>query len=590
MGSKILLIGIDAMDPGLFNRLRDQLPNFNRLIFSSLESTIPPETPVAWSAIATGCNPGKYGIYDFLTRDPETYRPRLNLAIEKPGLLKTSYQSAMLGTPVWRILSDKNVSATVIRWPVTFPPEKIKGRILSGLGVVDLRGMLNSYVFFSNDPADLKGEGARNVIPIDAQNGHIATDLPGPITRKKGQIVSATVPLNVYFEPGKARIEIGKEAFTLGLSRWSDLTPVTFKPLSFVEVHGLVSFHLVSTEPYLRLYASSVQFDPAQPFMPIASPKDYSAELAESIGKFYTLGMPEETKAVTDGYLGKEALRQQIVVIEKQRRAMLFYELDRFTDGFLAVIFDAGDRLNHIFWETGLKTSGEVPTPIAEYYKEKDTLLGEVLDRIDSETRLLVLSDHGFHDFTRQVNINRWLCDNQYLAVKEQKGDLFEYVDWNQTQAYSVGFTSIFLNLRGREAKGKVSQAEKDTLLDRLKTGLRELRDDDGTPAVTDVYRADRVYTGEHVGLAPDLVIGFSPGYRMSWRSAIGGLEDEIIAENRGEWKGDHLIDRSHVPGVLFTNFGRRVDGCSVLDIAPTVLRLLNQEIPQGIDGSSLID
>lgn len=590
MHSKVLLVGIDAMDPVIFGRMRQQLPNFSRLNFSTLQTSVPPETPVAWSTLATGCNPGKFGIYDFLTRDPKTYRPRLNLATEKPGLLKTTYQCAMRGTPVWRILSDNGVAASVLRWPVTFPPEKVSGRMLSGLGVVDLRGLLNSYTFFSTDPADLRGEGAAKVTPVVVKDGRVTTELSGPFARRKGQITTATTTLDIEAGDAGVTIRIGGNEFSLGVSEWSDLHPASFRPLAFVEIRGQVAFYLASVSPHLRLFATTVQFDPNDPFLAVSHPKEYSAELAAAIGRFHTLGMPEETKAVTDGLLSREAFLGQVKRIEAERLAMLRHELARFREGFLAVIFDAGDRLKHIFWETGCKTTGEIPKAIADYYLEKDAMLGEVLDGIDAGTRLLVVSDHGFHDFSRQVNLNQWLLENGYLAASAPGGELFEQVDWSRTRAFAVGFTSIFLNIAGREGKGAVGRgSEEDALLAEISRKLADLRDAGESRVVTEVYLGRDLYHGEFAAEAPDLVVGFEPGYRASWKSAVGAMGEPVIADNDGFWTGDHLIDRSHVPGVLFTNFERKTEACSLLDVAPTVLRLLNQPIPAAMDGRSLV-
>ncbi|MFH1448312.1 MAG: alkaline phosphatase family protein, partial [Candidatus Micrarchaeota archaeon] len=101
---RVLVLGIDAMDPKICEQLikEGKLRNLSGLNYSRLNTTIPPETPVAWSAASTGTNPGKYGIFDFIGRDVKTYLPTLNLSREKRGIMGIKHECAMAGTPFWR--------------------------------------------------------------------------------------------------------------------------------------------------------------------------------------------------------------------------------------------------------------------------------------------------------------------------------------------------------------------------------------------------------------------------------------------------------------------------------------------------------
>lgn len=587
------------MDPRIARRLMSagKLPNFSRLNFSPLATTTPPETPVAWSAAATGSNPGRYGIYDFLKRDLTTYLPRLNLAEEKPGLVKTTYTCAMKGEPFWRILSEAEVPVTVLRWPVTFPAEKVNGNFLSGLGVVDLRGSLNNYAFYTDDQKYLELEGAEKVILLKEATGSISTELAGPMVRKRGELRKITVPLEIQLEDDGISIEIGDSKCALKVGEWSPILRAKFRVLPLYDLFGIFNFHLVSVKPF-ALYVSSIQVDPENQAVEITAPPSYGKELVDNIGLFYTLGMAEDTKAVTDGKLPKAAFFQQVKQIEAERERMFRYEFDRLQAeqrGALALVFDAGDRLNHIFWENHDNIAElrdeelNLPEEIEWYYTHKDKLIGEVLDAIDDDTALIALSDHGFSDFKRQVNINSWLIEEGYMKVsKEGDRDLFSQVDWSESSAYSLGFTSLFLNLEDREAKGIVPAADKDAVIDEISMKLLHLKDGKKN-VVTGVYKGAEIFKGAQADQAPDIVIGFAPGYRMSWRSAIGAYEDEIFTDNEDAWQGDHLIDSSHVPGVLFSNFDINSDSPALIDIAPTVLKLMGQKLPAHIDGEPLI-
>lgn len=589
---KVVIIGIDAMSPEVVKRLiaKRVLPNFAKLHFSYLSTTTPPETPVAWSAAATGNNPGQYGIYDFIDRNPETYLPRLCLTEEKSGLIKTEYKSCMKGLPFWKILNEKGINTTIIRWPVTFPAEEVKGRMFAGLGTVDISGALNSYSFFTNDPNAVNGKGAEKVILLPCDKAEFSTYIQGPTVRKRGIASQIRAQLKLIPSGKNLLIKSGNTEIEISPNTWSPFFRVAFEVLPFHFVKGICKAYLVSSYPDLKLYLSSVQIDPADQAYPLTFPKEYGSELENQIGLFYTLGMPEETKAVTEGKLPFNAFIEQINEIEQQREAHLKFEINRFKDGLLAFIFDAGDRLQHLTWEPLEEGNNIVPQAIEDYYISKDRLLGEITELIDNDTKLIIMSDHGFSTFSRQVNINRWLLENGYLKCTQEadmNSELFKAVDWNSTKAYAVGFTSLYLNLKGREKSGIVENSEIYQILQEIKNGLLKLQDG-ASKVVNCVYFGKDIYSGEYSQFAPDIVIGFAPGYRMSSQSVIGGVGECILANNDSLWKADHLIDSNQVPGVLFTNFKTSKLKPAIIDIAPTVLDLFGINDIK-FDGESLL-
>lgn len=571
---KVLVIGIDALDPKLMEKMMEEgrLPNFRRLSeegsYARLRTTTPPETPVAWSAAATGMNPGEYGIYDFIARDPETYLPRLNTARQTSS---EGYESALRGKPFWEITSENGIPTTVIRWPITFPAGKVKGRMLSGLGTPDIKGLLNSYRFYTSE--NMTGD---KIIRVSA--GHaITTKLYGPMVQKGGKIVESEKDMTINIKGKSAAIVIDGAEHEVKEGGWSAWIRAKFDAGLFRNVHGIFRVYLNSAEPF-GMYMSSVQVDPENQLVKITYPESYGSELVKEMGLFHTLGMPEETKALEDGRLPEEAFLQQIKDIEEEREEMFWLEFGRF-DGVLAFGFDASDRLQHVFW------SGRQDV-VEDYYADKDRLVGEILGRLDNDTRLIIFSDHGFSRFDRAVSINTWLIQNGYMSVTEgeDKGELFSRVDWENTKAYSVGFTSIYINEKGRERDGIVEGKKK--LIDEIISKLSNLEDPaTGKKVITSLYKGIDIYSGKFAGEAPDIVIGFEPGYRMSSDNAVGGFSPEIISDNTEKWKGDHLIDPSHVPGVMFTNFRTSGDP-SLVDIAPTILGIL--DIPENMEGDSL--
>jgi predicted AlkP superfamily phosphohydrolase/phosphomutase len=467
---KVLVVGIDSLDPKIFSEIKDDLPNFHSLHVHELQTTIPPETPVAWSAAATGCNPGKYGIYDFINRDPQTYLPKLNLVHEKRGIIKTDFQSAMQGIPYWRTLTRSKIPVTILRWPVTFPPEKINGNMLSGLGVVDIKNLLNSYSFYTDDPKYTEG----NVLQVKVDKGIIKTDISGPIIKKKGEMQDVKAPMQISLDE-KVEIKISNDVISIKPGMWSPLIRIKFKVYSFLEVSGICQMYLQSINPF-KMYVSSVQIDPENQLVPITYPKGYGNELAQNIGLFYTLGMAEDVNAVKEGNLPYAAFLEQIGEIEKQREEMFWYEFNKFKGGVYTCVFDAGDRLKHIFWDNKIFDGSEdfiISPEIKKYYIDKDKMLGKVISKLNNNTKLIVMSDHGFTSFERQVNINSWLVKEGYMKVRDKEKSLLRFVDWNNTKAYSLGFTSVYINQKGREAEGIVSEDEKEELINEIIAKLK---------------------------------------------------------------------------------------------------------------------
>jgi len=229
------------------------------------------------------------------------------------------------------------------------------------------------------------------------------------------------------------------------------------------------------------------------------------------------------------------------------------------------------------------------------YYMRKDELLGKIMKEVGNDTMVLIFSDHGFSSFERAVNINTWLSQNGFMklntVIKQGVEDsLFEYVIWDETKAYSVGFSSIYINLEGREKHGTVSIDDKEAVENEIIEKLENLTDPKtGRKVINKVYRRGDIYSGDSLENAPDLIIGFNPGYRMEWQSAIGGFTRNAILDNTKKWQGDHLIDPTFVPGVLFSNKQINQDSASLVDIAPTVLNFLNISMPEQIDGKPLL-
>lgn len=607
-GKKVIVLGMDGLDPKIMERLMEagELPNFSGLretgTYSPLQTSNPPQSPVAWSNMATGCNPGKHGIFDFINRDPQKYLPDLAiLKLSQSALHAGMYSPVRKGTAFWEITSAAGIPSTVIRWPITFPPRESQAKVFAGLGVPDIKGSLGNYTFYTTQPVPEDDAGKHKVVVVTPSSDSINTEITGPKAGIKPKQV--TIPMSITLDKANKQvtIKVAGQKIVLKEKTWSEWVELKFKVGFMKNIRGMVKFYLTQTEPF-KLYMSPVEVHPKEPVYKITNPDKYAAELVEQIGLYHTLGMPEDTKALTENRFDEEAFLESCKETMAEREKMLDYELSRFNQGLLAFVFDTTDRIQHMFWrfeEPELLGADKADyekykDTIEDYYRWMDKILEKVLTHVDNNTTLIVCSDHGFSSFRRSVHVNSWLVENGFMTLtsaENERGDntLFADVDWSKTKAYALGFSSIFLNLEGREREGIVSPDEARAVSKEISQKLLELTDPlTGVKAVKQVYLRDEIYSGPYLNDSPDIVFGFRPGYRVSWQTAIGGAPNRLFDDNLKAWSGDHCIDPGFVPGILFVNRKLLAKNPRIIDIAPTVLDILGLAIPQEMDGKSL--
>ena len=597
--SRVIVLGMDGLDPNIVEAMmqKGELPNFSKLAasgsYSRLATSTPPESPVAWSSIATGCQPGEHGLFDFIHRDPKTYVPVSSLRKAIQGILGPRYEKVRKQVGFWKFVTDAGAPATVIRWPVSFPAEKVNGNFLSGLGVPDLMGWDGRYTFYTSAPAK-DDPSPFNVVEVKWDGQSAQTSIQGPL---KSRDTYLTLELTIRRAGADAvTLEIkGAEPLTVRKGEWSAWATLRFK-VGFSELTGDIKFLLTECGANLKLSASPIQVDPSKQAYPLTCPDCFGKELQDQMGIFHTLGMPEQVHPLSHERYDYDAFLSECGMIQSERRKMLDLELSRFDSGLLAFVFDSSDRIQHMFWSMrDPKHPLYDPALAAKYadvipgmYREMDGVLGSVLAKCDAKTALIVLSDHGFNSFRRAVHVNRWLIQNGYLTLKDgndQVGqDIFRNVDWTRTKAYALGFASVYLNVKGREGQGIVDPSATDALSKEIAAKLREWKDPDNgeTPSIVkQVYIATEIYSGKAAAGGPDLVIGLQPGYRASWQTALGGAPLGLVEDNKKRWSGDHLIDPSCVPGILFTNQRIAIPTPGLTNIAPTVLKSLGVKIPE---------
>ncbi|HWP45783.1 MAG TPA: alkaline phosphatase family protein [Candidatus Limnocylindrales bacterium] len=649
---RVIVIGLDGMDPSTVEELMEQghLKNFSKLkemgSYHRLQTTTPSISPVAWSSFITGVNPGRHNIFDFLSRDRKTYLPYLSSAhIGGPSrtlslgkyvipLGRPQIKLLRKGKPFWNILGEKGISSSILRVPITFPPEKFAGRVLSAMGVPDLRGSQGTFSYYTTSQDELEGHTEGRFFKVEIVENKIRTFIEGPenpILKKRTEI-KLPLFITIYKDSEEVELEVSGQKLRLKKGQYSPWVRLTFKLGLGMKVYGICRFYLKSIFPEFGLYLSPINIDPENPALPISYPFIYSIYLAKVIGSYTTLGLAEDTWALNEGALDEKAFLEQAYLIHEEREKMLFHELEKIRKGLCVCVFDTTDRIQHMFWKYWKKESmegreygsiGESPlhphtsilphfhtppppyshTPplshsltgvIPDLYKRMDDLLGRVMEKVDEKTLLLVMSDHGFSRFQRGVNLNTWLYQNGYLFLEENTGsrgnDWLRRVDWSRTKAYALGLAGLYINLKGREAMGIVKPGrEFEELKKELSMKLTGLKDEEtGEVAIRRVYDSREVYSGPYMENAPDLIIGYNKGYRASWESVTGRLDEQVFKNNEKAWGGDHCMDPQLVPGVLFCNRPVRTTSPHIVDIAPTILKSLGVEVPPYFDGKSL--
>jgi len=370
-----------------------------------------------------------------------------------------------------------------------------------------------------------------------------------------------------------------------------------------MKIKAICRFYISQIHPHFEMYLTPLNIDPEKPALPISHPFIYSVYLGKLLGSFITLGEANDTWALNEGVLSEQAFLELAYSIHREWEAMLFNALSKTKRGAVVCVFETTDSIQHMFWRyldrdhPALKTgkarmSSKV---IEELYQKMDELVGKISKRMEKKSTLIVMSDHGFKSFRRGVNLNSWLWVNGYLSLKEGKKESEEWfrdVDWEKTKAYALGLGGLYINQKGREAKGMVSAGQetkslKEELIKKL-TGLKD--PEEKYVAINRIYDRDLIYAGPYRENSPDLIIGYSEGYRASWDSVTGKVNDIVFEDNLKAWSGDHCIDPQVVPGVLFCSQKINAKSPSIMDIAPTALALFGLQVPSHLDGQSLLD
>jgi predicted AlkP superfamily phosphohydrolase/phosphomutase len=652
---KMVILGFDGMDPRLVEQLAAdrKLPNIKRLIDQGglypLGTTHSAESPTAWASFATGMNPGKHNIYDFLVRDTATYLPDLGMVRREPARFLFGYvpiarpkvHSIRGGTSFWVTAGRAGVRSSILTVPVTFPPEEVpNGELLSGLPLPDIRGTMGTFYYFATDLSryeegntEMGGILKRLLIENDVAHTELIGP-PNPLVRQQIEQVRRKRPLSEqdraqlaelqgredvrlpmtvrWNRAGKtATVDLGGKSITLQPGHWSKWVDLEFRINFLVRIRGMAQLLLMNADRELQLYVSPVNWKPDAPPIPMSYPAEFSADLFDKIGYYRTLGWAEATWPLNEARMDEQTFMDDLYKAFDDRAQVILTRLTAREWDLMVGVIESTDRVQHMMWRLiDAKHPMYDPALAAKFggaiesvYRRADAFVGEVMDRVDPGTPILVVSDHGFHSWRKAVNLNTWLVQNGYMTLQGQRpadkklddlfggGTFWENVDWTRTRAYAMGIGQIYFNLRGRESQGIVSPgAEARQLADELTGKLLTMKDpDDGAPIIRSVYKRDDIYSGEFLHNASELQVGMHEGYRVSWQTTLGGSPEGLVYPNMKKWSADHGgYDYATTAGVLIANRRLTTSTPTIMDLAPTVLKYFGVPVPAEIDGKAI--
>lgn len=611
---RVVLIGLDGLSPNLAEKyIKDgYLPNFKALMengdYRRLGSTIPSISPVAWSTFQTGVNPGAHNIFDFTTRDKRYCLQELSSTktetkfYKKFGFINKSKASVKLlrkSKPFWTFLGKQGIFSNILRVPISYPPEKFDGNILSSMCTPDLKGTQGSFLTYTDNKELLNRATGGTFIKVEVKNNEVNSFIEGPEDpfKKEGKVL--TIPFNVKIlkDENKVNITIHKNTYTIGISEYTPWVELTFKS-GRKKISGISKFCLRSIEPFL-LYETPININPEKPALPISHPQVFSSYIAKLQGLYGTLGLMEDTWGRNEKALDDETFLKQAYANHEERETMFFNALKNTPQGFCACVFDTSDRIQHMFWRYLEK---DHPSPcedrekfgstIREMYEKMDFLIGNTMKKLNKDDVFIVMSDHGFTSFRRGFNLNTWLVQNGYMVLKDKSKETDEYflnVDWTKTKAFAIGMAGIFINRKGREYNGIVEDNELQELKDEISKKLLMLLDPKtGKRAIRRIFDSKKVYKGLYADDAPDLIIGAEDTYRVSWGCVQGALEKEIFSDNTKAWCADHDVDPDIVEGVLFSNIKIKEEKVNIIDLPLSILKLFAVKPPKYMEGKDI--
>jgi predicted AlkP superfamily phosphohydrolase/phosphomutase len=603
-----------------------RMPNFRRLMqvggFTEMHSSIPPQSPVAWSDFAVGANAGVHGIFDFIHRDPKTMTPYFSTSRVGEAKHTVSFagwdiplgsgvaEQLREGKPFWEYLGDAGIPTTIFKLPGNFPVYDKKVNTVSGMGTPDLLGSYGMFSFYTSLPPDnYKEITGGTIVPVQIVNNKITAELVGPVNSLKEDKPNIRIPFVVLRDPENevVKILIEDHELIMAAGEWSGWIPLSFDAVPHLKaLKGICKLLVRQIHPHFEMYVSPINIDPSDQALPVTAPPDYGRELVDRVGLFVTKGLPADTKALTYDVLHEDEYIQLSGQILDESRRLMGYELNKLkarAAGVLFFYFSNVDQDSHMYWRAIDKDHPLYTRELAQKYSnvirnlygQVDETLGHVMktfDVTDNNFTLIVMSDHGFAPFYRCVNLNTWLLNNGYVVLNRSAAKAgrpsFTDIDWSETKAYGLGINALYVNVEGRERYGIIPRSEAPQVIEKLRTELLAVKDPrTGENAISNIWLSKETYKRED-DRTPDMIIGWNRGFRASWETILGGFPEAVFADNTDKWSGGHCVDRAYVPAVLLSNKKIRSGKFFLPDVTATVLAECNIPLPRHMTGKSI--
>ena len=317
-------------------------------------------------------------------------------------------------------------------------------------------------------------------------------------------------------------------------------------------------------------------------------PPELKEEIIEHVGKYILdANFRVENKRIL--------LKELYEMTKVQFKTIKYLMQNKEWDYFKFVIIGL-DRFHHAFWKYYDKThqkyepGNEFEGEMRKFYRYLDQEIGDILELVDKDTTFMIVSDHGAKAMKGLVCVNMALENLGLLKfkTKPKPGTSLANadIDWNNTYAWGWGgyYARIFLNVEGREPSGIIKQENYEYMRDQIIEKLKSIKDKNGNPMNTIVHKPEQVFEVVN-GNPPDLMVYFD---NLNWRSSGTVGYDSMYLDENDTGPDDAVHDWFGVY-VLYDptkKLGKNLGTKSILDIAPTSLKILGFEIPKDMEGN----
>jgi predicted AlkP superfamily phosphohydrolase/phosphomutase len=321
-------------------------------------------------------------------------------------------------------------------------------------------------------------------------------------------------------------------------------------------------------------------------------PKSIKTQITERFGEY-----PVDVKGFrTDD---KEWLKHEIFEMSRKQWDVVRWLIKEHEWDYFQFVDIGLDRMHHGFWNfwdkrhpqyrPGNPYEGLIP----EYYLWLDEQIGSVLELLDDDTVVLVVSDHGAQRLEGGFVVNEWLVQQGLLVLDEMPAEPTPFaklkVNWGKTKVWSEGgyYARVFFNVQGREPQGVVPAADYEAFQEEIKTRFEALTDDQGRPLNSPVFKPKEIYRSVR-NVPPDLIVHFGGLY---WRSigSVGHGRIHVQENDTGPDACNHAQFGMFLLAAANCPLHGEYHGATLLDIAPTLLDLAGYEIPSSMQGRSLV-